>query len=171
MSECLPPLYTPLASTCQAAEVRYYQALLTLYERLGRNSAAARFALAAVRQVRRHDRATAPGGLGEGGDVEGELPLPRRGGAPAPAPDTASQPRRRSRPPAQVAAALPGPEQLAVRAAAQGRLWANVFNCMLEAGRYEVGWVGQGRERCMGCHPHAIPRAALLLLFHPTRCL
>ena len=38
----------------------------------------------------------------------------------------------------QVAAAMPQPEQLAARAAAQGRLWANVFGCMMEEGRYEV---------------------------------
>lgn len=38
----------------------------------------------------------------------------------------------------QVAAVLPAPEQQLERAAAQGRLWANVFSCMMEAGRYEV---------------------------------
>ncbi len=35
----------------QAAELQYYEALMTLFERLGRHSAAARCALAAARQV------------------------------------------------------------------------------------------------------------------------
>lgn len=38
----------------------------------------------------------------------------------------------------QVAAVLPAAEQQLERAAAQGRLWANVFGCMMEAGRYEA---------------------------------
>ena len=76
----------------QAAQLAYYEALVMLYERLGRYSAAARFALAAARQV---------------------------------------------------AAAMPGPEQLAARASVQGRLWASVFSCCMECGRYEVrGTVG-----------------------------
>ena len=36
----------------QAAELQYYEALMTMFERLGRHSAAARCALAAARQVR-----------------------------------------------------------------------------------------------------------------------
>ncbi|EFN52609.1 hypothetical protein CHLNCDRAFT_138668 [Chlorella variabilis] len=74
----------------QAAELRYYEALTTMYERMGRYGAAARCALAAARQV---------------------------------------------------AAAMPRPEQLAARAQAQGRLWTQVFSCMLESGRYEEAYV------------------------------
>jgi len=42
---CMPP------STMQAVELQYYEALGTMYERMGRYGAAARCALAAVRQV------------------------------------------------------------------------------------------------------------------------
>lgn len=47
----------------------------------------------------------------------------------------------------QVAAVLPAPEQQLERAAAQGRLWANVFSCMMEAGRYEASLM---LRRCGG---------------------
>ena len=48
---------------------------------------------------------------------------------------------------------MPQPEQLAARAAAQGRLWANVFGCMMEEGRYEVGGAGgwQCGRWCVHC--------------------
>ncbi|PRW20989.1 kinase [Chlorella sorokiniana] len=78
------------ADSLEAAELQYYEALMTLFERLGRHSAAARCALAAARQV---------------------------------------------------GAVLPAPEQQLERTAAQGRLWANVFGCMMEAGRYEEAYV------------------------------
>lgn len=112
---------------------------MTLFERLGRHSAAARCALAAARQVRMHEVAFFPArealclamrncGLRPNGfpfqGASAHLPATR---VPALPPNNP-----------QVAAVLPAPEQQLERAAAQGRLWANVFGCMMEAGRYEA---------------------------------
>ncbi|KAL4420612.1 hypothetical protein ABPG75_010268 [Micractinium tetrahymenae] len=73
----------------QAAKLQFYEALSTMYDRMGRHSAAARFALAAARQV---------------------------------------------------AAALPRADQLQARQQQMGRLWTNVFACMMEAGRFEEAY-------------------------------
>ena len=99
---------------------------MLLYERLGCNEAASRFALAAIKQVR-------------GGEGGGRRALWQACSGVSAARAARPPAGRPASPGAQVPRAMPQPQQLAERQQREGRLWANVFRYMLDAGRYEVG--------------------------------
>jgi len=65
---------------------------------------------------------------------------------------------------------MPQPEQLAARAQAQGRLWANVFCYMLEAGRFEVGAPGSALVGSCGVVLSCVCAWERVTLAQSSRC-